>query len=181
MDSYQPRIEPIALSDIEPGLAEAINDSLQAGVLSSTFPLQIWAQRPSIAKHWLSTLNSFYRESLLDERLRELVRLKIASITQCNTCQLARKSDEVSDIDIGCLDSQSAHFTATENAALGFAEKFATDYLAIRDSDFDVLNAHFSSAAIVELSLFCGLMLAGGRITYVMNRSNAVPESGKGD
>lgn len=163
-----PRIEPLASGAIEPSLAGAIESARRAGVLSSTIPLRQWAHRPSTAIHWLKTLNSFYEQSLLDERLRELVRLKIASITRCDACQLARKSDQVDDTDIACLNSGSGHFPPEINAALSFAERFAGDYTAIGDADFSALRCHFSDASIVELNMFCALMLAGGRMTYVL-------------
>jgi len=163
-----PQIEPLPLSAIQPELAASIKESRAKGVLSSITPLQIWAHRPATAAHWLDALNSFYTDSLLDERLRELVRLKIASITQCNVCQLARKSDSVDDTDIACLNSNSAHFSADIVAALNFAELFAADYQAIGDAEFAELQRHFTAEAIVELNMFCALMLAGGRMTYVL-------------
>lgn len=163
-----PRIEPLPLANIEPALAAAIERSRANGVLSSTLPLQLWAHRPKTAAPWLDALDSFYENSLLDERLRELVRLKIASITRCDACQLARKSDTVDEADIACLNSGSRHFTADINAAIAFAELFAADYTAIGDETFTELQRHFSPAAIMELNMFCALMLAGGRMTYVL-------------
>lgn len=163
-----PRIEPLALEEIEPSLASAIERSRSSGVLSSTIPLQLWAHRPVTASHWLETLTSFYSESLLDERLRELVRLKIASITRCEACQLARKSDTVDEVDIACLANDSDNFPADIRAALAFAELFASDYTAIGDAEYAELKSHFSTDAIIELNMFCALMLAGGRLTYVL-------------
>lgn len=163
-----PRVEPLPLEEVEPALASAIERARSSGVLSSTIPLQLWAHRPVTASHWLETLSSFYSESLLDERLRELVRLKIASITRCDTCQLARKSKTVDETDIACLSSDSDHFPPDIRAALAFAELFASDYMAIGDAEYDELKRHFSTEAIIELNMFCALMLAGGRLTYVL-------------
>lgn len=163
-----PRIEPLPLADIEPALALAIDQSRASGVVSSTIPLQIWAHRPHTASHWLETLNSFYQGSQLSERLRELVRLKVASITQCDACQLARKSDTVDEEDIACMANDIEHFPADIRAALVFAELFAADYSAIGDAEFSALKRHFSTEAIIELNMFCALMLAGGRMTYVL-------------
>lgn len=163
-----PRITPLAQEAIKQPLAGAIEKSRRAGVLSSTVPLQQWAYRPETALHWLRALDSFYESSLLDERLRELVRLKIASITRCDACQLGRKSDRVDEADIACLLGGSDDFAPEINAALAFAERFAGNYAAIDDEDFSELRRHFSDAAIVELNMFCALMLAGGRMTYVL-------------
>jgi alkylhydroperoxidase family enzyme len=103
----------------------------------------------------------------LGERLRELLRLKVASITTCQACQLARKSEEVSEEDIACLSTDSEHFTPAEQAALRFAELFAGDYMAIDDSHYARLAEFFTQAQVVEINMYCALMLAGGRMTYV--------------
>ena len=93
-------------------------------------------------------MESLHSESLLDERLRELVRLKIASITTCQACQLARKSDSVTEEDIACMATHSEHFTSAECAALCYAELFASDYLAIDDTHFLRLGEYFSVAQV---------------------------------
>lgn len=163
-----PHLDPLPITDIVPELAKEIAAAEESRVVSSTLPLRIWAHRPDTARPWLATLCSFYENSLLDDRLRELVRLKIAAITQCKACQVARKSDSVSEEDLACLATDSDQFSAKEQAALGFAELFASDYTVLEKAHFDALRAHFSEEAIVELNMFCALMLAGGRMTYVM-------------
>lgn len=104
---------------------------------------------------------------LLDARLKELVRLRIASITTCKVCQVARKSDDVSEDDIACLGSDDPRFSPAEQTALRYAELFAADYMAIDDLMFERLREYFTIPQIVELNMFCALMLAGGRMTYV--------------
>ena len=95
------------------------------------------------------------------------MRLKIASNTTCQACQLARKSDQVTEDDIACLSSDSDRFEPSERAALIFAELFASDYMAISDEHYARLAEFFSVAQVVELNMYCALMLAGGRMTYV--------------
>ncbi|WP_190727134.1 carboxymuconolactone decarboxylase family protein [Pseudomonas typographi] len=157
----------VPLDALPAGLAEAVARGTQSRLLSSTTPVQVWAQRPALAHAWLGLLERFQQDSLLTERLRELVRLKIASITTCQACQLARKSDDVSEADIACLANDNAHFSASEQAALAFAELFAGDYMAIGDEHFRRLAEWFTPAQVVELNMYCALMLAGGRMTYV--------------
>ncbi len=164
-----PRIPPLPESLIDAELKSSIAEARAERVLSSTLPLEVWAHRPQTALPWLQAMRSFYRDSLLDDRLRELVRLKIASITRCQACQMARKSETVSELDIACLASDSDQFSPREQAALQFAELFAADHLAIGDQHFARLREHFSDPAIVELNLFCALMLAGGRATLVLD------------
>ena len=162
-----PRINPVPLVDVGPALRAAIDRGRASRMLSSSIPVQIWAHRPEAALAWIETLEALHSRGLLPARLRELVRLKIASITNCQACQVARKSDDVTEADIACLAADDARFTAPERAALRFAELFASDYFAIDDAHFADLQRHFSTPQIVELNLFAALMLAGGRMTYV--------------
>ena len=169
------RIPVVALGDLPAGLAQAVARGRASRMLSSTIPVQVWAHRPEAAESWLATLEVMYMRGVLDARLRELVRLKIASITNCEACQLARKTDSVSEDDIACLSSGDARFTPPEQAALRYAELFAADYMAIDDALFARLEGHFSVEQVVELNMFCALMLAGGRMTYVQRAYEPVP------
>jgi AhpD family alkylhydroperoxidase len=144
-------------------------------MLSSTIPVQIWAHRPGVAAAWLSALEEMHLRSCLPERLRELVRLRIAGITTCQACMLARKSDTVTEEDLACLAADHPRFTAAERAALRYAELFAGDYLEIDDALFATLALHFTTEQIVELNLYCALMLAGGRMTYVQRGYEDAP------
>ncbi len=161
------RIQPIPLDALPAPLADAVARGGANRMLSSTVPVQVWAHRPELAQAWLATLETMHVNGVLDGRLRELVRLRIASITTCKACQLARKDDAVSEEDIACLSTDDARFSPHEKAALRYAELFAADYMAIDDAVFAELGRHFSTAQIVELNMFCALMLAGGRMTYV--------------
>ena len=161
------RLPPVPLDRLPGELRAAIDRALASRLLSNSLPVQVWAHRPNAALAWLGLMESLHDDSLLDERLRELVRLKIASLTQCQACQLARKSDQVDELDIACIASDSEHFSPAERAALSFADLFASDYQSIGQAHFERLAVYFETAQIVELNLYCALMLAGGRMTYV--------------
>lgn len=160
-------IPPVPLEALDPELRDLLRAQLQRRTLSSDYQLRIWAHRPQAAAAWLRLLDQLNSHSTLDERLRELVRLKIASKTNCTACQIARKSDEVTDEDIACLSWSNPRFTPREQAALRYAELFVTDYLAVDEQVYAALEAQFSVEQIVDLQLFAAMMLAGGRMTYV--------------
>jgi len=162
-----PRVVPLPLTALSPTLAAMIDKGRRNRMLSSTVPVQIWAHRPGVAAAWLSALEEMHLRSCLSERLRELVRLRIASITTCEACMVARKSDTVTEEDLACLSADHPRFTAAERAALRYAELFAGDYFAIDEALFATLAKHFTTEQIVELNLYSALMLAGGRMTYV--------------
>jgi alkylhydroperoxidase family enzyme len=161
-----PLIDPVPLDLLPADLAQAVDRGLASRMLSSPIPVQIWAHRPDVALAWLNTLEHMHN-GVLPPRLRELVRLKIASITTCRACQIARKSDEVSDEDIACLSWDDPRFSPPEQAALRYAELFAANYFELDETVYEQLERHFTTPEIVELNLFCALMLAGGRMTYV--------------
>lgn len=160
-------IDPVPLDQLPENLRKAVERGRDNRMLSSTLPVQIWAHRPAVALAWLNTIEEMHVRGVLDARLRELVRLKIANITTCRACQVARKTDAVSEEDIACLSWDDPRFTPREQAALHYAELFAADYFSIDADVYAALEAQFSTDEIVELNLFAALMLAGGRMTYV--------------
>jgi alkylhydroperoxidase family enzyme len=162
-----PAIEPVPLEKLPPPLADAVARGRSTRMLSQTVPVQIWAHRPKLALAWLETIEEIHLNGCLPPRLRELVRLKIASITTCKACQIARKSDEVTEEDIACRSWDDPRFSPAEQAALHFAELFAADYFSVDDAIYAALAQHFTTEEIVELNMFSALMLAGGRMTYV--------------
>jgi AhpD family alkylhydroperoxidase len=170
-----PRVIPVPVESLPSALATLIEKGRANRMLSSTIPVQIWAHRPGVAIAWLRTLEEMHLRSCLPERLRELVRLRIASITTCEACMLARKSDTVTEEDLACLAADHPRFSAAERAALRYAELFAGDYAAIDEALFAALAQHFSTEQIVELNLYCALMLAGGRMTYVQRGYEEAP------
>jgi alkylhydroperoxidase family enzyme len=169
------RLPLVPLAEFTPELRAALDRGRSNGMLSTAVPVQVWAHRPKVALAWLEALEQIHAHGLLDARLRELVRLKIAAITTCSACRLARKTDTVTDADIACLNGDHAHFSAPEQAALRYAELFASDPMAIDDAVYDALEGAFSVPQIVELNLFCALMLAGGRMTLVQQAYEESP------
>jgi len=161
------RVPPVPIIQLSQKLSNKVERGLNSRMLSSAIPIQVWAHRDELACTWLDLLETMHNSSVLESRLRELIRLKIASITQCKVCQIARKSDDVDEFDVACLSYLDDHFTPAEQGALHYAELFASDYMAIDDAIYDELYKHFSVAEVVELNMYCALMLAGGRMTFV--------------
>jgi alkylhydroperoxidase family enzyme len=161
------RLPVVPISELPEELANAVERGVRSRMLSSTLAVQVWAHRPQLALAWLNTIEQMHAHGVLDDRLRELVRLKIASITSCRACQVARKSDRVSEEDIACLSTDDRRFTPAERAAMRYAQTFASDPLDVDDAMFDELKCWFDTPQIVELNMFCALMLAGGRMTFV--------------
>ena len=163
----------VPLEAFAPALADAVARGVRTRMLSNTLPIQVWAHRPEAAVAWLGLLDQLHNHGLLDARLRELVRLRIAAFTSCRVCQVARKSDAVDESDVACLSSDDARFSLAERAALRYAELFASNPQAIDEAVFAELARHFGTAEVVELNMFCALMLAGGRMTQAQRAFEA--------
>ena len=164
-----PAIDPIAPEALDPRVREAIEQAASTGALGQDLTTAyMWAHRPELALAQLPLHARYHDSNILDERLLELVRLCIALINDCTACKAARKSDAVSEEDVDCLSSSDPRFSERERAAMRFAELFGADHTAIGQGVIDDLRRHFSDAEIVELAMFCGLMLGSGRFAYVL-------------
>jgi alkylhydroperoxidase family enzyme len=159
-------IAPLADEALTPDVAAAIMQAQRDGALSSTVLPRIWARRPELAKAQIALQSRFYDSAILPGRLLELVRLRIASINQCQVCQTSRKSDDVSEDDVACLGDDDARFTPAERAALSFATSLAADHLSIGADEIDSLRIHFTDDQIVELGMFAALMSGSGQLAY---------------
>lgn len=163
-----PRLHPKNIDELAPEFAAALERGLASGVLSTTLPFQVWAHRPEVAEAWLNVLQVAHDTALLSARERELARLEIASINDCRTCQLARKTDALSEQDIACMVAGEGDFSERESLAIEFARRLAIDHSSLDEAFYGQLLAQFSEAEVAELHLYCGLMLAGGRLTYAL-------------
>jgi alkylhydroperoxidase family enzyme len=67
--------------------------------------------------------------------------------------------------------------TAAEKAAIGYADRFATDHLAIGDTTYDELRAHFSEAQIVELGMFVAVCVGFGRLAATWDMVEELPDA----
>ena len=132
------------------------------------------ARALQLAPHFAEVVAGYERavaKSSLDKRLHELVRYRIAQLNQCTVC-LAFRWDAagVSDDEHGLVADHGRHdvFTPAEQAALTFAELFATDSTAISDELIATLEEQLGSAGLVDLTLVVGKYVAMGRFMQVL-------------
>jgi alkylhydroperoxidase family enzyme len=163
------RLEPVALEDLDVELRELLEIAQQSGaIMQDTTVPRLWALRPELARSQLPIQTRYHDSNILAPRLLELVRLRIALLNDCVACKVSRKDDSVSDDDLACLSSDDPRFSEVERIALRFAELFATDHAAIDDDLMRALGEHLTPEEIVELAMYCGLMLGSGRFAHVM-------------
>jgi AhpD family alkylhydroperoxidase len=144
--------------------------------------LQIYAQRPEIARAHAAYGEVLRTERLLPARLIELVRLRIAYHNQCRSCMAIRYADGTEDGVTEALvcelerPEEAPDLTEAERAAIHYADLFATNHHAVSDETFARLREHFSEAEIVELLFHSAMCVGFGRMGAVLNMVDDLPE-----
>jgi AhpD family alkylhydroperoxidase len=143
---------------------------------------RILAHRPAAAEALKACIDAVYSSGTLPERLRELVRLRIAFHNQCRSCMAIRfnaaQEAGVTDDLVCSLEkpSEAPDLTAAERAALGYADLFANNHLAINEKVYDELRKYFDEGEIVELGLHCALCVGTGRLAATWHVVDHLPE-----
>jgi len=103
----------------------------------------------------------------LPVRLKELVRLRIATLNGCQTCRAARLSrDTIPEEQAQSVDDyqNSTDYSEPEKAAVRFAERLAVEHHDIGDNEIALLREHFDEAQILELMMMAGQYIGFGRV-----------------
>ena len=121
--------------------------------------------------------NAGSQPTRLSARLKELVRLRIATYTGCRLCKASRQApDTIPESTAVYIDDPATRehdLSPAEAAALNFAWKFALDHFSLTDDDFNVLRRHFDTAQILELVMMVSVVYLGlGRVLSVLELDN---------
>jgi AhpD family alkylhydroperoxidase len=142
---------------------------------------QVYAQAPSVAGAYMQFQKSLRENGVLPRRLVELVRLRVSFHNQCRTCMSIRYADSLEDgVTDGLVCSlerpqEADDLTDAEKAALAYADKLATDHLAITDEMFARLYDHFSVAEVMELCFQVATFVGFGRMVAVLAITDDLP------
>ena len=157
-------------------LGPALDDPQGLGLL------RVFAQRPDLTAAFLAFRSRLAADSTLPPRLVELVRLRVAFHNQCRSCMALRTAsgaeDGVTEALVCSLErpAEAPDLTAAEKAALAYADRFATDHLAVDDAMFDDLRAHFTEPEIVELGVQLAVFVGFGRLSATWDLVDDLPE-----
>jgi AhpD family alkylhydroperoxidase len=104
-------------------------------------------------------------DNALGVRLTELVRIAVAQTTRCPVCMAGRHpaavAEGLTEELVGEIGGAGACMTADERVAVDFAQRFATDHLAITEADKALLREHFDPEQVVQLVLLTVFCLVG--------------------
>lgn len=117
----------------------------------------------------------------LPQRLIELVRLRIAFHNQCRPCMSIRYGEAMDDgLDEGLVCSlerpdEPSDMSPAEQAAVRFADRFASNHLAIDRAMLENLAEHFDPGEIQELAIHAAFFTGFGRMGAVFDKGDDLP------
>jgi alkylhydroperoxidase family enzyme len=133
----------------------------------------VMAWRPELLAGFFEFYGKVWADGVLDMRVKDLSRMKIARTVGCRTCQNTRfvvaegHTVEADYLDID--DFENGDYTESEKSALRYVEAFVTNPGFVTDAMVADLRTHFSEAEIVELSILCAVMGGFASINVALN------------
>lgn len=165
-----PVIAPLPLAELDDESRARIDAGLATGMYTQTLPLQVIARAPAALRAMDEGYKAMFRQSLLDDRLRELLRVRSALLNGCGPCSQSRKEGSVSEDDVFCLaDPKAANYSRRESLALKFLTRLCDDPESITAATYVELAEEFSVAEIVELGWTCAQTMAGHRFMHTLD------------
>jgi len=139
---------------------------------------QVWALSPELGATVGALSAAVYGDRLVEPRVREVARMRIAHINGCNVCQEWRFPEMAArgvteELYAHVDDPDAGDYSTQERLAIEYAEKFALDHRSLDDAFFERMRAEFSDAEIVELTAMIGNWLAFGRFQAVLDIAEA--------
>jgi len=166
--------DPAAL----PVFLKAMHDNARPDDWSTRHCARAFAAHPELLESYLKFYYPFHSTSgVIEPRLKELVRLRIATLNGCKTCKAARLARDVVSEDeaaTGVDNLEETAFTPRERAAIRLAEAMALDHYSIGDDAIRGLREHFSEAELLELMMMTGQYIGFGRMLAVLQLEETV-------
>lgn len=133
----------------------------------------VMAWRPELLDAFFTFYARVWSEGVLDVRVKDLARMKIARTVGCRMCQNTRfkvaegatTEEDYLDID----DFEHGAYTEAEKAALRYVETFCVGAMHVTDELVAGLRTHFSPAEIIELSILVAAMSGFASINVALN------------
>jgi len=173
--SRLPLVEPAEL----PPYLKAIHDATPADNWLGRHFARAFGPHPDLVEAYQTFYYPWHTggAGLIEPRLKELVRLRIATLNGCVLCKSVRMAPAVvkeEEAARGVDNADGADFTARERAAIHFAEKMALDHHNINDADVAHMRALFSDAEFLELAMMTGQYIGFGRVLAMLQLEEAV-------
>ena len=163
---------PLADPEALPPFLKAMHDNARPDDWSTRHCARAFAAHPALLESYLGFYYPFHSTGgVIEPRLKELVRLRIATLNGCKTCKAARLARDVvaeGEAAVGVDRPEEASFSPRERAALRLAETMALDHFSIGDDAVRELREHFSEAELLELMMMAGQYIGFGRMLAIL-------------
>jgi alkylhydroperoxidase family enzyme len=162
------------------GFLKELHDGAGEGDWSTRHVARVFDAHPEFLEQylafyypWHSNVGEAETAAKLSPRLKELVRLRIAILNGCLTCQAARLApetvpEEQATAIWGDDFAANPEYSPAERAAVEFAERMAVDHHGIGDADLEALHEHFDDGEILELMMMAGQYIGFGRTLAIL-------------
>jgi alkylhydroperoxidase family enzyme len=163
-----------------PPFLKAMHDNSKPDEWGAKNTARAFASHPDLLKSYLSFYIPMHKNEgvgIVEPRLKELVRLRIATLNGCAACRSARLDpDHVSESEaaVGVDMPERESFSPRERAALRFAERMALDHHSISDDEIRLMRSHFTEAEFLELLMMTGQYIGFGRMAAVLRLEEAI-------
>lgn len=167
--SRMPLVEPEAL----PPYLKTIHDATpEENWLGRNFA-RVFGPNEDLVKAYQAFYHPYHTggAGVLEPRLKELIRLRIATLNGCVLCKTVRMAPNLVSEDeaaSGVDKADDSGFTPRERAAIHFAEKMAVDHHNIGDADVAAMRRYFSDAEFLELAMMAGQYIGFGRVLAML-------------
>ncbi len=166
---------PLAEPETLPPYLRKMHDEARPDDWSTRNCARAFAAHPDLLEQYLGFYYPYHSndgvEGKLDPRLKELVRLRIATLNGCKSCKAARLAPgKVTEHEaiVGVDQRDKGPFSAQERAAIGLAEAMALTHHDIDDDAFRRAKEHFSDAELLELMMMAGQYIGLGRMLAIL-------------
>ncbi len=136
--------------------------------------LRLYSLSPAMGAAAGNFTAAVYGDSMLETRVREAARIRIAEVNQCPVCLDTRTTSDPEGLTeaeyLGIADWRTVGtFSDRERIAIEFAERFATDHLGMDGDFWQRARAQLSDAELFELGVCCASWLGLGRMTQIFD------------
>ncbi len=122
----------------------------------------VMSWRPELLQAFFQFYAKVWEGGVLDVRIKDLARMKIARTVGCRICQNTRfkvaeghtRESDYADID----NFEDGPYTDAEKAAIGYVEAFCLNAEFVTDEMVEELRRHFSEPEIIELTVLVAAM-----------------------
>jgi alkylhydroperoxidase family enzyme len=171
---------PLAEETELDGFVKEMHDGADESDWATQHVARVFAAHPEFVEQylafyypWHSNAEGAEDAAKLTPRMKELVRLRIAILNGCVTCQSARLAPDSVPEDqatgIWAEDfAANPEYSPAERAAVEFAERMAVDHHNIGDDDIAALREHFDEAETLELMMMAGQYIGFGRTLAIL-------------